>query len=503
MALPQRIFAYRNESGSEPTNTGGEVRLLVTGKAKCIVPEEVLKKVLRTAMLSGADFAEVFVEDTSTETITMEDGKIENVNSGRDRGAGVRVVKGETSSYCYTDSLEENALLEAARTAAGAVSGARGEYTIDLTRREVPVISPIAKYPWETTKAVKADLLLRADKVARAYDPLIRQVTGALLEIVRNTTIANSEGILAADSVIRSRFNVGALAAKNGVMQTGSATIGKGRGLEILDIKTPEDLGKEAARQAIVNVHARPAPSGPMTVVMTNGWGGVLFHEACGHSLEADGILRGSSVFAGKIGQKVANECVTAVDDATIPNEWGSFGVDDEGNPGKKTVLIENGILTSYMYDRKSAAKGKHEFTGNGRRQSYRYIAIPRMTNTFIAPHSSRAEDILADTPDGLYAKGLRGGQVNSATGDFVFNVSEAYLIKNGKLDDAVRGATLVGNGLRTLGEIDAVANDLDFGPGNCGKGGQSVPAACGQPALRIRRITVGGTQRRSAERRG
>ncbi len=473
------------------------------GQAQCIVPQEVLTKVLKAAMMTGADFAEVFVEDTSTETITMEDGRIENVNSGRDRGAGVRVVKGETSSYCFTDSLEERDLIEAARTAAGAMSGARGEYIIDLTRSEVPVISPVAKCPWETTKAAKAELLHRADRTARAYDPLIRQVTAALLEIVRNTTVANSEGVLAADSVTRSRFTVSALAAKNGIMQTGSATIGKTRGLEILDIRTPEDLGKDAARQAIVNVHALPAPSGPMTVVMTNGWGGVLFHEACGHSLEADSILRGSSVFAGKIGQRVARECVTAVDDPTIPNEWGSFGVDDEGNPGKRTVLIENGILTSYMYDRKNAIKGKHEFTGNGRRQSYRYIAIPRMTNTFIAPHNSKAEDIIADTSDGLYAKGLRGGQVNPATGDFVFTVSEAYLIKNGKLGDAVRGATLIGNGLTTLGEIDAVAGDLDFGPGNCGKGGQSVPAACGQPALRIRRITVGGTQRRSAERRG
>ena len=224
------------------------------------------------------------------------------------------------------------------------------------------MISPIAQYPWETTKAVKADLLLRADKVARAYDPLIRQVTGALLEIVRNTTIANSEGVLAADSVIRSRFNVGALAAKNGVMQTGSATIGKTRGLEILDIKTPEDLGKEAARQAIVNVHARPAPSGPMTVVMTNGWGGVLFNEACGHSIEADGILRGSSVFAGKIGHKVAYECVTAVDDPTIPNEWGCRGDDrairQEDRPHRERIL-------RHMYDRKNAIR-KHEF---GKRQ--------------------------------------------------------------------------------------------------------------------------------------
>lgn len=473
------------------------------GHAQCLVPEEVLRKVLKAAMMTGADFAEVFVEDTSTETITMEDGKIENVNSGRDKGAGIRVVKGETSSYCFTDSLEERDLLEAARTAAGALMGARGDYTIDLTRRDVPLISPVSKYPWETTKTQKAEFLHRADRAARAYDPLISQVTAGLLEIVRNTTIANSEGVLAADSVIRSRFTVSALATKNGILQTGTATIGKTMGLEILDIKSPEDLGREAARQAIVNVHAAPAPSGPMTVVMTNGWGGVLFHEACGHSLEADSILRGSSVFAGKIGQRVARECVTAIDDPTIPNEWGSYGVDDEGNPGQRTVLIENGILRSYMYDRKSAVKDKHRFTGNGRRMSYRYIAIPRMTNTFIAPYNGKEEDIIADTQEGLYAKGLRGGQVNPATGDFVFTVSEAYLIRNGKIGDPVRGATLIGNGLTTLGEIDAVADNLDFGPGNCGKSGQSVPAACGQPALRIRRITVGGTDRRSAERRG
>jgi TldD protein len=474
----------------------------VAGNANGIlVLPDVLSKVIAAAMRTGADFAEVFSEDTLIESLSTDDGRMEDVNSGRDRGAGVRVVKGETSSYCFVDSLEEDALLEAARTAAAAVTGARGDFVVDLIRREASLISPVKKLPSSVAKPRKAEMLLATDRAARAYDPLIRQVTVTLNETVRNTTVANSEGVLVGESATRTLFTVNTVAAKDGVVQTGYVRRGKTVGLELLDMWTPEECGKESARQAIVNLHAAPAPSGQMTVVMTNGWGGVLFHEACGHSLEADGIMRGSSVFAGKIGQKVGNEVVTAVDDPTVPNEWGSYGADDEGNPGQRKVLIENGVLRDYMWDRKSAKKGNHAMTGNGRRQSYHYIAIPRMTNTCIWNGTSNADEILAGTDDGLYAKGLRGGQVDSATGDFVFVVSEAYLIKNGRLGDAVRGATLTGNGLAVLGEIDAVADNLDFGPGMCGKGGQNAPAACGQPTLRIRKITVGGTARR--ERRG
>jgi TldD protein len=469
--------------------------------SEILVPPEVLAKVIAAAMRTGADFAEVFAEDTLTESLGTDDGKLENVNSGRDRGAGVRVLKGETSSYCFVDSLEEVALLGAAKTAATAVTGARGDFVVDLTRRDVPLISPVKKLPSSVSKPEKAAMLLAADHAARAYDPLIRQVSVSLTETVRNTTVANSEGALVGDSVTRTLFTVNTVAAKERIIQTGYVRRGKTVGLELLDMWTPEDCGKEAARQAIVNLHASPAPSGPMTVVMTNGWGGVLFHEACGHSLEADGIVRGSSVFAGKIGQRVGNEVVTAVDDPTIPNEWGSYGVDDEGNPGQRKVLIENGILRDYMWDRKSAKKGDHAMTGNGRRESYHFVAIPRMTNTCIWNGNSKAGEILSGTDEGLYANGLRGGQVDPATGDFVFVVSEAYLIKNGNLGDAVRGATLTGNGLAVLNEIDAVADNLDFGPGMCGKGGQNAPAACGQPTLRIRKITVGGTARR--ERRG
>ena len=469
--------------------------------SELLVPPEVLAKVLALAMRTGADFAEVFAEDTLTETISTDDGKLEDVTSGRDRGAGIRVQKGETSSYCFVDSLEEAPLLEAARTAASAVAGARGDFIVDLTRRDVPLVNPVKKSPSTLAKPAKASMLLSADRAARSYDPLIRQVSVSLTETVRNITVANSEGVLVADSATRTLFTVSTVAVKDGVTQTGYVRRGKAVGLELLDMWTPEECGKEAARQAIVNVHAAPAPSGPMTVVMTNGWGGVLFHEACGHSLEADGIVRGSSVFAGKIGQRVGSPCVTAVDDPTIPNEWGSYGVDDEGNPGQRKVLIENGILRDYMWDRKSAKKAGHPMTGNGRRQSYHFAAIPRMTNTCIWNGDSKAEDILSGTDEGLYAKNLRGGQVDPATGDFVFVVSEAYLIKNGRLTDAVRGATLTGNGLSVLNEIDAVADNLDFGPGMCGKGGQNVPAACGQPTLRIRRITVGGTSRREGRR--
>lgn len=470
---------------------------LAQARDRILVPGEILRKVIGAAMRTDADFAEVFVEDTSTEALITDDGRIEDVNSGRDRGAGVRVMKGGSSSYCFVDSLEEPALLNAARTAAAAANGARGDFVVDLRRREGPEVSPVAKLHSTLDKPAKVELMLSADKAARAYDALIRQVRVTMDETVRNTTVANSEGVLVADSQTRTIFTVTSVASKTGVTQTGYVRRGRTAGLELLDTWPPEECGKESAMQAIVNLHAAPAPSGPMTVVMTNGWGGVLFHEACGHSLEADGIVRGSSVFTGRVGQKVGSDVVTAVDDPTIPNQWGSYAFDDEGNPGQRKVLIENGVLRDYMWDRKSAKKAGHAMTGNGRRQSYHYIAIPRMTNTCIWNGDSKADDILSATDEGLYAKGLRGGQVDSATGDFVFVVSEAYLIRNGKLGDAVRGATLTGNGLQVLNEIDAVADNLDFGPGHCGKGGQNAPAACGQPTLRVRGITVGGTSRR------
>jgi len=481
-----------------------------------LLDSELLTRVLRAALEGGGDFAEVFVEDKHTENLDLEDGKIERVQSGRDRGAGVRVIVGESEAYAFTDDLSPEALLAAARAAGGAARrsapgaggpggggwpGGRGTgdgpIVLDLRPlRPIPVpsYSPIRVPPLDYPKSDKVELLLRADRAARRIDPHIRQVSAFFLNIDQRVQIANSVGLLVEDHRVRTQLAVSAVAARDGEIQTGSHNIGKEQGMELFETYTPEIIAERAARQAMTNLYAGPAPSGPMPVVMTNGWGGVLFHEACGHGLEADAIHKHASVFAGRIGEQLAHPAVTAIDDATIPGEWGTFGVDDEGQPAQRTVLIENGVLRDYMYDLKTSRQAGRASTGNGRRQSYQHLPIPRMTNTFIAPGEASDEDLVAETRHGFYAAALRGGQVNPATGDFVFTVSEGYLIENGKIGDAVRGATLIGNGPAILKRIDMVGRVLDFGPGTCGKAGQGAYAACGQPSLRITELTVGGT---------
>jgi len=451
-----------------------------------------LAKVLSWTTAWGADFAEVYYEDRTVNALTVEDGRPDRSWSGLRSGVGIRLVRGDTTSYAHTNDLTDEGLREVARAAAhGARAGT--ERPIDLRSRGT-FGHQVKRPPAGVALAEKAERLLDADEAARKVDGRVRQVLLNYRDVGHRIIIANTEGLLVEDHRSYVLMTISVIAAQNGRFQMGFRSMGETCGFEAFERHSPKDLGRKAARQAITNLEARPAPSGAMTVVITSGWGGVLFHEACGHGLEADAIERNSSVFAGRLGREVASPLVTLIDDGSLEGGWGSLGVDDEGNPTQKTVLIERGVLKSYMYDRETARRAGRRSTGNGRRESYSNIPIPRMTNTYIAPGEATPDDVIAETGRGLFVKDLRGGQVNTATGDFVFTVSEGYLIEGGRLTDAVQGATLIGNGLETLRNIDMVADDLWLAPGSCGKDSQSVAAACGQPTLRVRQLTVGGT---------
>jgi TldD protein len=336
--------------------------------------------------------------------------------------------------------------------------------------------------------------LREADETARGLDPSVRQVTGSYGDSVLKVLIASSDGTWVEDRRHRLRLIVNVVAARDGVMQTGfEGPAGLG-GIELLKRHPPAQTARIAAEQAVTMLDGVPAPAGEMPVVLGPGGGGVLFHEACGHGLEADTVGKEASVYRGRLGETLASSLVTGVDDSTIPREWGSFSFDDEGTPAQRTVLFEEGVLGSYLYDRYWGRQDGAEPTANGRRQSYAHLPIPRMTNTSILPGEADPQAVIADTQRGLYAKKLGGGQVNPATGDFVFGVAEGYLIEDGKVTGPVRGANLIGNGMTILGAVDAVASDFEARPGTCGKDGQGVPVTTGSPTLRIARMTVGGT---------
>ncbi len=462
-----------------------------------MLDESVTEKVLRRALRDGGEFAEVFAESRKSYTLRLEEGKVEENSTGRETGAGVRVVYGESTAYAYTDDLSEGSLMEAAAAAAAAARGRAGGASVDLTagaRPEEAELLPPERPPEEVPREEKLELASRADKAARRQGPEVVQVIVALGESRQRVFVASSDGRRLEDERVRVRMLVQAVAARGGEIQTGYEAPGMLGGYELFRRHDPGELGAAAARQALTMLEARPAPSGPFPVIIANGTGGVLFHEACGHGLEADAVFKRASVFAGKLGEKVASELVFAYDDPTLPGIWGSYRLDDEGTPASRTPLIEEGVLRSYLNDLKRARRDGAAPTGNGRRQSYRHPPIPRMSNTFIAPGGLSPDEIFSDTPRGIYARKLGGGEVNPVTGDFIFAVTEGYLVEGGRLGDPIRGATLIGNGPRVLELIDAVADDLDFDAGMCGKDGQSVPVSTGQPTLRVREMVVGGT---------
>ena len=462
-----------------------------------MIVEETARRVLAKALAKGGDFAEIFLERRLVYNLRLEEGRVEENTSGCEVGAGVRVVRGESVAYAYTNDLSAAALEETAQVAAASSLGGMSKVVglekplLALPRREEhPVLLDIGSYARED----KINLLRRADQAAREAGPHIVQVVVMLGDARQEVFIANSLGEMVEDTRVRVRLVVQAVAARNGEIQTGHESPGMLGGYELFQEFPPEDAGRKAALQALTMLEARPAPSGPMAVVIANGTGGVLFHEACGHSLEADAVYKKASVFEGKLGQKVASGLVNAYDDATLTNRWGSFSYDDEGVRSSRTPLIVEGELCGFINDRKRSLRDGTAPTGNGRRQSYRFVPIPRMTNTYIEVGESRREEIIADTPLGFYACKLGGGEVNPVTGDFIFAVTEGYMIRNGRVEEPLKGATLIGNGPRVLMDIDAVADDLDFDTGMCGKEGQAVPVCTGQPTLRVREMVIGGT---------
>jgi len=461
-----------------------------------LIDQTTLEKVLATASAAGADFAEVFAEDRTATSAMLDDGRVEELSSSRDRGAGIRVVVGETTGFAHTADLSEGSLLAAAATAAaGARASGPGSRVQALDRVDAPNPSVVSTYPEEIDKATKVALLRRAEDAARAEDSSVTQVSARYADSRRRIQVANTDGVLATDDQVRTLFSVSTVATGDTGMQTGRESMGHTVGFELFDTHDVADLASRAARRAITKLGARPAPSGEMTVVIGPGGGGVMFHEACGHGLEADLVGKGASVFAGRIGEQVASPLVTLVDDGTMPGEWGAGAIDDEGRPRRRNVLIENGILVDYMWDGLRAREKGRPSSGNGRRQSYAHLPMVRMTNTYLLGGESDPADIVADTESGVYVAHLGGGQVNTATGDFVFGMTEAYLIEGGRITEPIREGNLIGNGPAVLTRIDAVGNDFAMGsPGTCGKDGQGVAVGDGVPTLRAHGLTIGGT---------
>lgn len=461
-----------------------------------MIEQDVLERVLARGTSSGADFAEVYAEDKRSTSAGLDDGRIEKVTSGRDRGAGIRVIAGESTGFAYTSDLSEDGLTAAADAAAAAAKGGRGGVSsVGLVRSPEHRPNQVVHQPDEIDKTRKVELLQRMNDAARAYGPEIVQVSAGYGDSSKRVLVANTDGVLADDEIVRTLLRINAVANGDAGMQTGYQSMGHTVGFEIFDTVDVEEMAREAARQAITKLSARPSPSGEMPVVIKHGTGGVLFHEACGHGLEADHIQKGSSVYAGKVGELVANPMVTLVDDGTMPGEWGTIGIDDEGQRTQRNVLIEDGVLTDYMWDFLRSRKEGRPQSGNGRRQSYQHLPMVRMTNTFVMNGPDDPDDIIASTPKGVYVAKLGGGSVNTASGDFVFGMTEAYLIEDGRITEPLRDGNLIGNGPKVLRDIDMLANDFSMGsPGTCGKDGQGVPVGDGQPTLRVKALTVGGT---------
>jgi len=466
-----------------------------------VIDQDVIERTLAVALRTGADFAEIYAEDKRNTSVSLDDGRIEQVTSGRDRGAGIRVINGETTGFAHSSDLSELGLAEAARAAAAAAStGDGGTRTVSLQSSTPRSVNTVDQYPETVPKAKKVALVQQIDDAARSAGGEIVQVSAGYGDSRKRVLIANSDGVFVTDDIVRVLARISVVADGDAGMQTGFQSMGHTVGWELFDPEHDlyvdlDGLAKDAARQAIVKLAARPAPSGAMPVVIKNGTGGVLFHEACGHGLEADHIQKGASVYAGKVGELVASPLVTLVDDGTLPGEWGTLAVDDEGHATQRNVLIEDGVLTEYMWDHIRSRKAGRAPSGNGRRQSYMHLPMVRMTNTFVLDGPDDADDIVASTDHGVYVSHLGGGSVNTATGDFVFGMNEAYLIENGEITEPLREGNLIGNGPQVLRDIDMLANDFAMGnPGTCGKDGQGVPVGDGQPTLRVKSLTIGGT---------
>jgi TldD protein len=449
---------------------------------------------LRKALSRGGEYADIFAESRKVTALVIEDSRLEKIISGTESGAGIRLLYNGRTSYAYSNDLSPEALLQSASEASRMAAGANGLEIRHLEKRSPSVRFPIRLRPDDVPLERKIRILRGADKIARSYDNRVRQVSLIYRDSRQEVQTATSDGYLAEDDRVYTSFVVQVIASRNGIVQTGYEAIGGSAGFELFEEEDVEALTMKAARRAVMMLDARKAPAGRMPVVVSSKAGGTMIHEAIGHGLEADLVQQGLSVFSGKLGDQVASEIITVIDDATLAGKRGSFGFDDEGTTAQRTVLVENGILKSFLYDRLTAMKDMRPSTGNGRRESYQSRPIPRMTNTFIAPGGSEPEEIVRSVAHGLLVEKMGGGQVNTVTGDFVFDVQEGYLIRNGQKSDLVRGATLTGNGPQILRSIDKVGNDLGFSIGTCGKDAQGVPVTDAMPTVRIPEIVVGGS---------
>lgn len=458
-----------------------------------MLEKSLVEKILNEALSTGGDFAEIFVEKKNNCGLFMIDGKIESSLSGRDFGIGIRIFKDLYSVYGYTNDMTEENLLKTARKIAEAVKGIRADITINLLKQDIKNYNKIEIYPETVLKKNKIDVMRRGYTAAKEYDSEISQVRVSYSDSKQNILVANSEGIWAEDERVRGRIRIESVASSGTEMQTGSMGPGASKGFEFFEKMDVESYGREASRIAKTILHADYSPSGKMPVIIDNGFGGVIFHEACGHGLEATSVAKGNSVFAGKIGQMIASPVVSAIDDGTIPNEWGTINIDDEGTPSRRNLLIENGILKGYMIDKLNGRRMGMASTGSGRRESYKYAPTSRMTNTFILNGKSSLDEMISSVEKGIYAKYMGGGSVNPATGNFNFAVMEGYLIENGKITSPVRGATLIGSGSEILKKIEMVGNNLAYGQGMCGSVSGSICTNVGQPAVKVSEITVGG----------
>jgi TldD protein len=457
-----------------------------------------LEGYLSEALANGGDYADLYFEYLATTALTIEEEIVKSASQGVSLGVGVRVIAGEKTGYTYSDDLSPEKIRQAARTAACIASGPSRVDKTGLSERPRRDLYPVLTPPSDRTLAERVELVKRADRAARACDPRIFQVRASYNDVLRHVLIATSDGALNFDRQPMARIGVSVLARNgDGTPQEGYAGGGGRVELEVLlNEKTPEKYAADAARQAILQLDAAEAPAGEMTVVLGSGWPGVLLHEAVGHGLEADFNRKGVSAFSNRVGEKVASELCTVVDDGTLASRRGSINMDDEGNATQQNILIEKGVLRGYLQDKLSSRLTGASPTGSGRRESYQHVPMPRMTNTFLLAGDSVPEDIIRSVSKGLYAANFAGGQVDITSGNFVFSACECYLIEDGRVTRPVRGATLIGNGPEALKHVSMVGHDLrlDEGIGICGKEGQSVPVGVGMPTVRIDKMTVGGT---------
>ncbi len=458
-----------------------------------MIDKSLASEVLSEALSTGGDFAEIFLQESKSNMISMVNSVVEKAVSGITRGCGIRVFCHKGAIYGYTNDLSRESLLKVAKGISQAIKKESYIKVLDFVNYDYENAHKISVYPNEVNKSEIVGLLRQASESSFAVSPLITQTAESYSDGVSDILIINSHGLWVSDRRVRTRINVTAIASSESEKQTGYFAPGAQMGFEFFNTVDMKDLGKKSAESAVTMLKADLCPSGEMPVIIDNGFGGVIFHEACGHSLEATSVAKGASEFSGKLGQQIASPLVTAVDDGTIPNAWGSINIDDEGNKTQKNVLIENGILKSYLVDRLNGLTMGLKATGSSRRESYKFAPTSRMTNTYIAAGNQKPEDIIKSTEYGLYAKKMGGGSVQPSTGEFNFAVMESYIIRNGKINEPVRGASLIGKGSQVLMDIDAVGDNLFLEQGVCGSVSGSVPTCVGQPMIRVSKILVGG----------